>query len=939
MKLSVLLKRINLSALGVEAEITGVSCHSSEVVAGTLFVAVKGVKADGADFAAEAVQKGAVGVISEKEINVNAPVIIVPNARKTLADIADVLYPSHTLKKAAVTGTNGKTSTVYYVAELMNAMGICTASMGTIGISSPVYTISGSMTTPDTVAVHQNLHALEQVGVQVVAMEASSHGLDQERLAGIEFGVTGFTNITQDHLDYHGNMQAYLEAKMKLFLERTTIGGTVVLNADILEFDEMKTAIEQKGLRVISYGQKGQELKLISRIAMPGGQKIEVEAFGKKYACDLNIVGDFQVSNVLCAVGMVHSLGGDVDVLFKLVPLLKAPAGRLEHVGTLKNGGDIFVDYAHTPDALERVLKTMRPHTKNRLVCVFGCGGDRDKGKRPLMGAIGQKYADVIYLTDDNPRGEDAITIRGEIKKACPKAIEIGDRHEAIATAVANLKQGDVLVIAGKGHEAGQKIGQTVYAFDDKIEVQLAMLGLSQVPLWRGEEMRACVSVDVPGDLKVYGVSIDTRTLNLGDMFVAIRGDHLDGHAYVATAVERGAAVCLVDHVIDTVPMCKQVVVPDVMQAFNQMALFARNRSEAKFIGITGSSGKTTTKEMLKVCLVDQGNTYATAGNFNNQIGVPLTLTRMPINTQYAIIEMGMNHTGELTELSKLVRPDVTIITMIGAAHLAYFKDEHQIAEAKSEIFVAQEKNGTAVLNADSPYYGFLREQAVERGIRFISSFGQAEGADFRLISVQAQGDSSHIIADWHGSKIEYKIGFLGNHFAMNSLGVLGIVDAVGASVPQAMKSLSKSSAVAGRGAVEKITLKSGKNILLIDDAYNANPSSMRASIGTLGLHAETMKVAVLGDMLELGENAIALHVGMIDVLEANHISKVYTVGSLMGKLHERLQVQMQGVHTETPEEMSFVLEKELPEGAVVLVKASNGSGLKKIISYLKAGK
>ncbi|MGN1063644.1 MAG: UDP-N-acetylmuramoyl-L-alanyl-D-glutamate--2,6-diaminopimelate ligase [Alphaproteobacteria bacterium] len=935
MKLSELAQAAHLQFSGTDTDITNMSCRSDAIKQGGLFFAVKGTRVNGADFIDKAVQNKAAAVVAEQAVFADVPVIVTPNIRRVMAQMADKLYPSDTLKKVAVTGTNGKTSTVYYVAGIMNALGCRAASMGTIGVNSPVLKKSASMTTPDTCIIHQNLHELATVGVKAVAMEASSHGLDQDRLAAVSFEAVGFTNITQDHLDYHKTMRAYFEAKKKL-LDRARAGAAAVLNADIPEYEELAAAAHSRGLRVISYGQNGEQLKILSQKATAAGGHVELFAFGKTYEMDLAIVGDFQVMNILCAIGLCVGLGADSEDIMAVVPTLTAPAGRLERVALLPNGASVYVDYAHTPDALERVLKAMRAHTQNRLVCVFGCGGNRDTGKRPLMGAIAAQYADQVYVTDDNPRFEKPADIRAQIMTACPTAVEIGDRQAAVWTAVQNLQAGDVLVLAGKGHEAGQTINGVSYAFDDKIEAQLAAMSLTKHPLWRAEELKACLSVAVPTALAAFGISIDTRTLQLGDLFVALKGDNSDGHTYVKKAVQAGAAACLVDHAVEEVPLTKQIIVPDVMQAFNRMALFARNRSMATFIAVTGSSGKTTTKEMLKMALSGQGATYATAGNYNNHIGVPLTLTRMGTDVQYAVIETGMNHEGELAALSALVQPHITVVTMIGAAHLAHFKNEHAIALAKAEIFTHQDADGTAVLNTDGAFYSVLREKAYEAGIRRIASFGHEKEADFALISAQAVGEKTKITADWHRTVLKYEIGFLGEHFAINSLAVLAAVDAAGASVEQAMQALSGASAVAGRGLAETVLLPNGRKIVLIDDAYNANPSSMLASIRTLGLRPETVKIAVLGDMLELGETEVDLHVAQKEVLMAAGVHKVYATGRLSKYLYEALPVEMQGGWYETPAALAEALPDVLENGAAVLVKASNGSGLKQIVVKLK---
>lgn len=936
MKLSELITGTDIVYQGEDLEITNLSCHSGTIKHGGLFFAVRGGQTDGADFVPQAVQNGAVAVIAEHPIQTTVPVIVVQNMHDIMVQMADKLYPSEALKKVAVTGTNGKTSTVYYVSQIMNALGIPSASMGTIGINSPLLKKIGSMTTPDLCVARENLHQLQTVGVKAVAMEASSHGLEQGRLDGVTFLAGAFTNLTQDHLDYHKTMEAYLSAKTKLF-DKIVSGGYAVLNADIAEFDMLSKIAVSKGLHIISYGHNGNELRILEQKPLPSGQRVSVYAFGKTYDMDLNIVGDFQLMNILCAVGLCIGLGANAEEIMQIVPFLQAPEGRLERVATLKNGAAIYVDYAHTPDALERVLKTMRSHTKGRLVCVFGCGGNRDTAKRPLMGEIVNRLADVVYITDDNPRFENPSDIRSQIASACPKGIEIGNRQMAIVTAVASLQENDVLVIAGKGHETGQTIDGKSYVFDDKIETLLAVMNAEQIPLWQSHELRVALTPNVSMMANAFGISKDTRTLQIGDLYIAIRGENMDGHTFVKTAVQKGAAACLVDHLVDGVLPDKQIVVPDVMQAFNRLALFARNRSEAKFIAVTGSSGKTTTKEMLKTALSEQGKTYATMGNYNNHIGVPLTLTTMPIDTQYAIIETGMNHVGELTELSMLVRPDVAIVTMIGAAHLAHFRDTKQIAEAKAEIFTAMNDDGVAILNTDDKaFFGFLKDKAYACGVRRIVSFGHEKEADFVLKETLAVGEKTKITANWHGSALKYEIGFLGEHFAMNSLAVLAAVDSIGASVEQAALALGVTSAIAGRGAAEMIQLPNGNNVILIDDAYNANPASMAASIHTLGLRQGLVKIAVLGDMLELGEQEMTLHVGLMQALLESNVDKVYATGRLMHYLYDSLPLDRQGAWAETPEELANILLNELPDGATVLIKASNGMGLKKVVMKLK---
>ncbi len=947
MKISTMLTQLQLTKTSVqlpkgvsfedfeEEKLTGISLSAQNVQKGNIFVAVQGTKNDGADFIDLAIQNGAVAVLADREnLNSSLPVLVVENANHTAAKIADLLYPTPNLTKIAVTGTNGKTSTVYFVREILNNLGQCAASLGTIGIDSPVLKKNGSMTTPDCVTLHQSLKELADKGVQYVAMEASSHGLAQERLDGISFAASGFTNLTRDHLDYHGTMENYLTAKTRLFSERTASDGMIVLNADVPEYQTLRSIAEKQHIRVLSYGKNGQELQLISQIPTIHGQDVILKVLGQEYTVSLSIFGNFQVMNVLCAVGLCLGLHLKVSDIMTVLPELKAPDGRMEAITTV-NGARVFVDYAHTPDALERVLTSLRAHTQNRLVCVFGCGGNRDSGKRAQMGAIADRLADVVFVTDDNSRFEEASDIRNAIMEACPKGIECRSRIEAVFLALNDLKAGDVCVLCGKGHETGQTIQGTVYHYNDKAEVLAQSAAFEKEILWSHEELSLAFNTPVAATVRATGVSIDTRTLMNGDLFIAVKGENTDGHEYVKTALDKGAVACVTDHIIPDILPEKQIVVPDTTDALEALARFARMRSDAIFIGVTGSSGKTTTKEMLKTVLSEQGITFATGGNFNNQIGVPLTLARMPKRTEYAVIEMGMNHFGEMAYLSDIVRPNHTLITMVGGAHREYFKDDEAIAEAKAEIYTSADTNGTAVLNIESPLYAYLSEQARARGIRHIVSFGQKKGADFELTNCMISAEKTIITFHWNGLEYTYDIHFTGRHFALDSLAVLAMVEAVGASVEQALKDMDKVRPVAGRGEANKIRM-SDKSILLIDDAYNANPLSMAASIQTLGAHQNTRRVAVLGDMLELGAQSQTFHKNLAPILIANKIDQVFTVGTEMKALFLSLPKEMQGESVLSAEEMIPILNKNLKDGDTVLVKASNGIGLKKVITALK---
>ena len=915
-------------------EILGITEKASEVKAGYLFCALKGTKANGADFIPQAIQQGAAAILTDQDVKADIPVFKMNNPRAILTQIATRFYPSQDLVKVAVTGTNGKTSTVYYVSEIMNKLGIKTASMGTIGVASPLFNLEGNMTTPDAVTLNQTLHLLQEKGIQVVAMEASSHGLDQGRLNFNPITVGAFTNLTRDHLDYHKTMENYFAAKTKLFTDDIQEGGTAVLNADIPEYDTLKKICEQRKLNIISYGRQGETLKLIQQKPLANGQELTVQVNGQKKVVAVKIYGDFQAYNILTASGMCMGLGKTWDEIESVLADLTPPAGRLENVGSTPNGASVFVDYAHTPDALERVLVSLRQHTKNKLACLFGCGGNRDTGKRAQMGEIANKLADTVYLTDDNPRNEDPALIREQIKSACPRAQEYDNRRQAIRDAIHNLEAGDILVLAGKGHESGQMIQGINYPFNDKIEAQLVLKKMQDAPLWTSTELQMALNTNVDKNIWASGITFDSRTVKLGDIFIALKTDKNDGHQYVKQALNKGASACIVDHEMPDVFKENQIIVPNTLKALEALARFARMRTDAQVIGITGSCGKTSTKEMLASCLSEQGKTHATQKNFNNNLGVPFTLANMPQDTQYAVIEMGISHPGEMTELSDFVRPNVTLITNIAPAHQEYFADTHAIASEKIHIIDYQTKEGAIVLNIDDAQYQFLADTALSAGLKKVIRFGQSDKADFRLLSSVLHDTTTHVVAEWHGEKINYDLNFVGTHFAINSLAVLAAIDAVGASVDQAIQDLQNQHPLLGRGQVYDLHWPD-KTIHIIDDAYNANPASMKAGIQALGLR-QGQKIAVLGDMLELGEKSYEMHLDILSLLEQNNISRLYAIGPIMSQVFDLASPTLQGAKALSATDLADILRQELQDGDWVLFKASHGTRLDLLIQTLK---
>lgn len=454
-----------------ELAVTGLAADSRAVKPGDLFFALAGSKTDGARFIDAAIASGAVAVAGDHaSARGRVPFITTPNPRRALALAAAKFYPRQPATIAAVTGTSGKTSVAAFTRQIWQRLGYSSASIGTVGVVAPSRAVYGSVTTPDPIELHRELDQLAGEGVTHLALEASSHGLDQYRVDGVRVRAAGFTNLSRDHMDYHPTVEHYLATKLRLFRDLVEPDGTAVICAD---HDCSSTVIEAAGARnvpVMRVGRRGDGARMGIRLvdaAIDGfAQRVALEHAGCERVIRLPLVGEFQIENALVSAGLVIATGGDVDQTFAALEHLEGARGRLERVGE-RNGAPVFVDYAHKPDALAKALQALRPYAKRKLVVVFGAGGDRDAGKRPLMGAIAADNADEVIVTDDNPRSEDPAAIRAAILAAAPGAREIGDRAEAIGTAIAGLQPGDALLIAGKGHETGQIVGDRVLPFSD----------------------------------------------------------------------------------------------------------------------------------------------------------------------------------------------------------------------------------------------------------------------------------------------------------------------------------------------------------------------------------------------------------------------------------------------------------------------------------------
>ncbi len=961
-----------LSSESLEREINGLTADSREVKPGFLFAALPGATVDGARFIPNALAAGAIAVLAATDADLSeyqdrTIILQSGNPRRDLARMAARFCARQPETAVAVTGTSGKTSVVEFTRQIFAAHGLRAASVGTIGMVKPDGGRHGSLTTPDPVSLHRSLAELANDGVTHLAFEASSHGLDQHRLDGVELTAAAFTNLGRDHLDYHPNVEAYLNAKLRLFTELLQPGRTAVINTDGASHEQVAAAAQARGLKLLSVGRAGHDLRLVSIERDGFAQRLRIEAGGETVHVRLPLIGDYQVENALVAAGLAIGAGLPAATAVRALTGLKGVPGRLEIVGEV-HGGLVVIDYAHKPEALTAALQGVRPFVTGKLICAFGCGGDRDRGKRKIMGRIAERQADLVIVTDDNPRSEEPAAIRAEILRGSPNALEIGNRREAINAAVAIAGSGDVVLIAGKGHETGQIIARQVLPFSDhevareSISLVTAAAEHEQAqaktspsdPLWHWDELLAASGGEPdgrPGE-PIEGISIDSRAIAQGDLFAALKGQR-DGHEFVSNAFAAGAAAALVNRDYIRQPGDGALVrVDDTLHGLERIGLAARSRlsPEAKVIAVTGSVGKTTTKEMLRACLSQLGSTHAADKSFNNHLGVPLTLARMPRNTLFGVFEIGMNHAGEITPLTKMVQPHVAIVTTVAPVHLEHFASVEEIAAAKSEIFAGLLPQGIAVLNRDNEHYAFLKARAQAHGATIYDFSGGSDKTRYQLsdharpqvfltYTREVRGQTIVAAAIPNAPfKLHYALSIPGHHIVMNSLAVVAALNVADLDARAALPALAQLEAPQGRGVRVDLLCQDGR-ALLIDESYNANPVSMRAAITVLGnvdRDRFPRRIAVIGDMMELGPQAKQLHAELAAPLTEAGVDLVYAAGPLTEALYEVIPEHMRGSWGDNPTAIENKLLATIRPGDVIMIKGSNGAKIWQLAAAIR---
>ncbi len=974
----------------LERPVASVVLDSRQVVADSLFVAVPGAKIDGRSYIPEAIRRGCVAVVVQDLAGLETPkvpLILVADCHAAVGELAAAWYgyPAKQLTMIGITGTNGKTTCTWLIEALLLAAGERPGVIGTVnyrchGRHGLRILQDAPLTTPDAVTLQRTLHAMVAEGTTHVIMEVSSHALDQHRLGSTLFDVALFTNLSRDHLDYHASMDAYFSAKQQLFTRHLRQDGMAVVvtgpHADGRDWGEALCQFLQPR-PLLRCGLTPQcEIGAQACVQRIDGFSCQLHLKDDAASFQSPLTGSFNILNILAAAGVGVALGLPAATIRQGLASVTRVPGRLERVQLPGSDAQalpaVFVDYAHTPDALENVLTTLKALASGRVICLFGCGGDRDRGKRPLMGEMAGRYADVVIVSSDNPRSEDPQAIIEDILPGVQRSgktqVEasqllrdshghgfavISNRQEAIALACGLAGANDSILIAGKGHENYQIIGSTRFPFDDSRE---AANGLLQ---WREHHLLAATGGRLLSGAQVGllgRVCTDSRALQPGDIFVALKGEQFDGHAYINQAVESGAGAVIAERFAQSLPAnVLAIEVADTLHALGDLAGFRRRllAPQVRVAAVTGSSGKTSVKEMVAAIFTeaekaggaDSEAVLKTQGNFNNLVGLPLSL--LPINAGHhlVIVEMGMNVPGEIARLTQIADPDIGCINNVHPAHLQGLGSVSGVAAAKGELFASMRPEAVRVVNMDDVH---VREQAKKIAGNHIGFAVSPSGRKFhpliratRQQNLAEQGMRFTLhIGDWQQ---RLTVPVLGAHNVSNCVAAAAMAHAAGIAPEVIVRALSDYTPSVDKRLA--ITALPG-GLQVVNDAYNANPASMAAGLRTVvGLgKANCRHAAALGDMLELGEASAHLHASigsLAAALEYNYLALTGPHAEIVAEAAIAAGMEPARVRcfadpqAMAPWFLQLMREGQLAGGDWLLIKGSRGMRMERLLTAL----
>ena len=925
----------------------GLSFNSSSVKKNNIFFAIKGTNINGNKYIKEAIKKGAKTIVSNLNFQGTKDKVLyikTNNSRKLLSEIASKFYKNKPKNLVAVTGTNGKSSIADFYFQILKLNNKKVASIGTLGIKTHFNNLKINNTTLDPISLNKHLQKIKKHKIDNVILEASSHGLKQHRLNGLNFKTGIFTNLSRDHLDYHKSYKNYLNSKLLLFKNLLKKNSNVITDINIPQYKDIKNIVKKKQQKIFSVGSNKGTLKLTKHSYKDDKQLFQIKYKNKTYKLSVNLIGKVQIKNILMAMIAAEKSNLKFEKIAKKINKIKNVNGRLEKIGYLKNNSRVMLDYAHTPDALKNCLQNLQDQFANKKIAiVFGCGGDRDKAKRSQMGKITNEFCHKIYLTDDNPRFENPKKIRLAIKKTIEKnkLFEIPNREKAIFNAIKNLNSGEILLVAGKGHEENQDYGTYIRKFSDK-KIILKHIKKKNKYLskdWKVNILNEQFKKRIPINFKINKASINSKEIRKNDIFFAIKGKKNDGNLFVRESFKKGASFAVVNKIDRLAIKSKQLLVKDSLKSLTNISTKIRIASNAKVIAITGSCGKTSLKELLASTLSKIGKVSYSPKSYNNKYGVPLSLFNMNKNDDFGIFEVGMNKSGEIDFLSNIIKPELAVITNISYAHAKNFKNLDQIANAKSEIIKNINKKGSIVLNADDSFFNKHKKLALNNKLKIYSFSLNKRNASVYIKKIIKQKNKFKMIINVNKKD---KFFFAGSIFENNLKNILATITII--SIFKDVNKLNenifyKFKTLKGRGDISKIKIKN-KVIKFIDESYNANPLSVSSAIKNYDLikKGSSEKNLILGDMLELGKHSKKLHEKLANDINSSEIDNVYVYGNNIKHTFKKIIPKKRGSILKGRNEIISLIKNNIKNNDYLMIKGSNLTGLHSLANNLKKG-
>ena len=926
----------NLSSKIGNERIKGISLDSRNVKKGDLFVSIKGNRVDGNKYIRQAISRGAKVVIYSGSLNQKykkAKLIKVKDTRGKLAEICSNYYRKKPKNIIAVTGTNGKTSVSDFFHQLFTLQKKRVGSLGTLGFKKNNHLKQRELTTLDSLHLNKDLYEMKKSKIDNVIIEASSHGLRQKRLDFLNIKAGIFTNLSHDHLDYHKNMQDYFSSKLILFKKILKKQSAIITDSGIKQYNIFRGIQKKRNLKLFSIGNKGNAFKILNHKIFNNFQILKVQYNKKIYSLKINLYGSVQIKNLLMAILACNICGLNIQNIFKKINKIKSVNGRLELVRNLPNQSKVFLDYAHTPDALKNAILALQEHFHKKITVVFGCGGERDKSKRKLMGKVAKELCDKVYITDDNPRNENSKKIRKEIIQGTKgfKAKEISNRKKAIIYALKNSDPYEIILIAGKGHETYQDLGKRKIFFSDKKIIRdfhVKKINEKKNNL----KYNSVIVKKILNNNKEYffnDVSINSKKIKSQNLFIAIKGKNKDGHNFLNEAVKQGASYCVVSKNVKK--KYKPIKVNNTMSFLKVLGQKKRDLSSAKFIAVTGSAGKTTIKTMVGNLLKRYSETYFSPQSYNNHYGVPLSLCNIGPKHNFGVFEVGMSNFKEIFKLSSMVKPEIGIITNISEAHLESFKNIRDIAKAKSEIIYNIQKGGTIILNQDDKFFNYFEKIARNNNIK-TRSFGYSKKADVRFLNMKKSKKNFILRLSVNKENLVFKINSINKNYIMNVLCCVTVLSELGLNLRNVNDFFKNLKSLKGRGRIKKVN-KFGKNFFLVDESYNANPLSVKSAVENFSNIQKNgrKKYFLFGDMMELGKNSHIYHKKISKFINNSDIDKTFVYGERAVKTYKFLKKNKRGEVVKNFKSFDNIISQILRNGDFLMIKGSNATKLYKI--------